>query len=157
MRKYFLIIAIAIAATACNNETRQNSTTENRVKEQETATTTPASGAGLAGKEWKLLELNGKPVVPDTTFPKYPHIRFETGNRISGNLGCNSFGGNYRTGENNGIELQDISATMMACPNLQVEQAFLDALKSAKAFRINNDTLALSNEKQEITARLKAQ
>ncbi|GAB3433002.1 META domain-containing protein [Niabella aquatica] len=158
MKNYILIAAMLGTLAACNNNSNTKSgTTEDQTTEQKTEAITPASNSDLTGKEWKLLELNGKPVVLDTTFPKYPHVRFETENKVSGNLGCNTFGGNYKPSANNTLEISDINATMIACPNLQVEQAFLEVLKSTKAFSINNDTLDLNNEKQETIARLKAQ
>ena len=48
-------------------------------------------------KYWKLVELNGKDVVADSTFIKEPHIIFKEGNnRIIGNGGCNSISGEYK-------------------------------------------------------------
>ncbi len=150
MKKAILMIAIAAILTACNNNDAQNANVDNPV------TATASTPDVLLGKEWKLSELNGVPRVPDTTFPKKPLLIFENESRISGNLGCNGFGGNYELQENNSIKFSDIAATQMACPNLEIEQSFLEALNTTKSFRIENNTLLFSNEKQEVIAKLEA-
>lgn len=155
MKKSIFIIALAAGAMACNNNGKENNNPENRVAEQKAEA--PSLASDLSGKEWILIELNGKPVSLDTSFPQKPYLTFEKDNRISGNLGCNSFGGNLELQPGNGIKISEISATRMACPNLEVEQGFLDALQKAKSFVVENNTLTLSNDKKEPIARLQAQ
>ncbi len=146
MKKVFLYIAVAVGAMACNNNGREDSNPEKPVTEQKAETY--SSAPGLYGKEWILLELNGKPVLLDTTFPKQPYLIFEKENRITGNLELRS---------DNGIRIAEIAATQMACPNLEVEQLFLEVLKNARSFAADNNTLTLSNHKKETIARLQAQ
>lgn len=155
MKKSIFFIALTIGAMACNNNGKEDNSSENPATEQkaETRSLTP----GLYGKEWILLELNGKAVLLDTTFPKQPHLIFEKENRISGNLGCNSFGGNLELQPDNGIKISEIAATQMACPNLEIEQTFLEVLKSAKSFAVESNTLTLSNDKKETIAKFQAQ
>ncbi len=155
MKKSTLIIVLAAATIACNNNEKQNNTQENTAIEQKTETA--SSSPDLFGKDWKLLELNGKAIVLDTTFPRQPHIIFETKNRVSGNLGCNGFGANLELKQNNEIKVSEIVATEMACPNLEIEQSFLVVLQNATHFLLENNTLTLTNDKKETTARLQAQ
>ena len=140
---------------ACNNSGREDGNQEKPVTAQKAETS--SSAAYLYGKEWALLELNGKAVSLDTSFPKHPHLIFEKDNRVSGNLGCNSFGGNLELQSDNGIRISEIAATHMACPNLEIEQAFLETLQNAKSFAVDNNTLTLSNDKKETIAKLQVQ
>lgn len=153
MRKAIIIIALAAASTACNNDNYQKNTAETEATELRTATV--PSTSELYGKEWKLTELNGKAVVPDTTFPQYPHLIFQEKERISGNLGCNGFGGNIKFEKGNAITITELTSTEMACPNLEVEQEFFEVLNNAKSYTVQNDVLTLSNDKKEVTAELK--
>jgi len=155
MKTGFFVIALAFAVAACNNSDEQNNASGNPATDQ--APGAPVSTSNLYGKEWKLQELNGKAVVLDTTFPRQPYLSFGKDNRISGNLGCNNFRGNLELLPDNKIKLSEIAATQMACPNLEVEQAFLETLQNAKTFVEEGNTLTLSNDKNEVTAKLQAQ
>ena len=140
---------------ACNNSGREDGNQEKSVTAQKAETS--SSAADLYGKEWILLKLNGKAVSLDTSSPKQPHLIFQKDNRVSGNLGCNTFGGNLELQSDNGIRISEIAATQIACTNLEVEQLFLEALKNAKSFAVESNTLTLSNDKKEPIARLQAQ
>ncbi len=152
MKKHLFLIAIAGILTACNNETPKEQRTDN------TGTTTqPAThdADALYGKEWHLLSLNSKPVQHDTTFPKQAYVIFNNDKKtVSGNLGCNGFGGNIAYSGNNGIAISDIVSTQMACPNLDIEHNFSDALRNATSFSIAQHMLSLQNSKGEIIAQL---
>ena len=83
-------------------------------------------------KYWKLVELNGKDVVADSTFIKGPHIIFKEGNnRITGNGGCNSITGQYKIESLNRITLSKMISTRMACPQMELESEFLEALQKS--------------------------
>lgn len=154
MRKTIFIIALAATMVACNNNSKLNAPAVKEAEMQKVAP--PSSSSELYQKEWKLSELNGKPIVLDSTFQKYPHLIFQKENHISGSLGCNGFGGNIKFEADNAITISDIIATQMACPNLEVEQVFLDVLNNAKSYSLENNELLLGNSKKQITAKLEA-
>lgn len=151
MKKAIFIIALVATVAACNNNKNQKVSVEIEATEPKAET---LSSSELYEKEWKLSELNGKAVVLDTTFQKYPHLIFQKENRILGNLGCNGFGGNIEFEAGNAIKISDVTATQMACPNLEVEQGFFDALNNAKSYTVENNVLTLSNDKKESIAKL---
>ncbi|NGM61381.1 META domain-containing protein [Sphingobacterium sp. SGG-5] len=153
MRKILFIITLATFTAACNSNTSKTSSGASATDtvEQKNDTTLVAD---LYGKEWNLVELNGGPVVLDSTFSKKPLLVFDKENRVSGNMGCNGFGGNVELKGTDGITFSHITATQMACPNLKVEQDFLDVMNNAKSFTKESNTLLLKNEKGEITAKL---
>lgn len=63
---------------------------------------------------------------------------------IKGNTGCNSFFGNY-TLDLYAISFSDISSTEMACdqPIMDVENSFLNALRNAGSYDIENSVLTV--------------
>ncbi|SFH06124.1 META domain-containing protein [Pedobacter insulae] len=154
MRKILFIVTLAVFTAACNTNKSKTSSDASATDTVEQKTETTPEVADLYGKEWKLIELNGKPVVLDSTFSKKPLLIFDKENRVSGNMGCNSFGGNVELKGTDGITFSHITATQMACPNLKVEQGFLDVMNNAKSFTTESNTLSLKNEKGEITAKL---
>lgn len=108
-------------------------------------------------KYWKLIELNGKAVSVDSTFVKEPHIIFkEINNRIVGNGGCNNISGEYKVESLNRIMLSKMILTRMACPRMELEEEFLEALQRADNFNVVGDMLTLNKARMAPLARFKA-
>ena len=62
--------------------------------------------------------------------------------------------GTYQLKGNNDIELSLGGATMMSCPNLDLEAQFFDALKQTKSYRTDGHILLLNNVENEVIAKL---
>ena len=108
-------------------------------------------------KYWKLVELNGKDVIADSTFIKDPHIILKDGNnRIIGNGGCNSISGEYKIESLNRITLSKMISTKMACQRMALESEFLEALQKADNFNVVGDMLMLNKARMAPLARFKA-
>lgn len=99
----------------------------------------------LDGSSWKLVEINGVPPPAESNAT----IRFEDG-QVSGNSGCNSYGGDYTTGPDTEIEFGMLMTTMMACIEpeglMALESAFMQALGEAVGFWMEGDVLEMNNE-----------
>jgi len=106
-------------------------------------------------KYWKLVELNGRAVSVDTTFKKEPHVIFNDSNRLTGNGGCNSISGEHKIEGFNSISISKMISTKMACPNMDLEQEFLDALQNADNFNVVGDMLVLNKARMAPLARFK--
>lgn len=147
MKKIIFIAAFAVAA--CNRSNTKN-TAETAPAEQ----TAESAATELLGKEWKLTELNGAVIQLDTTFPKTPFLVFDgESSRVSGNAGCNGIGGGFELEEAGSITISHIAGTQMACPNLEIEQEFLDVLANVKSFHVEGNALTLNNAAKEAIAR----
>lgn len=146
MKKTLYALALVFALAACTGKNTDENTTETVVE---------ATPATLFDRQWNLTELNGNAVVLDTSFNVIPHLKFtEADSSVTGNAGCNGIGGGFSLGENNGISFTKMRATLMACPNLEVEQQFLAVLENIKKYRIEGGTLSLDNENNESLAKL---
>jgi copper homeostasis protein (lipoprotein) len=98
----------------------------------------------LLDKYWKLVELNGNPVKWEDA-RKEPHLTFRIkDNGVSGSAGCNSVAGTYILSGGNHISFSHMIATRMACADMSVEQAFLEALEHADSYTIKGDELILN-------------
>lgn len=101
-------------------------------------------------KTWKLTELNGK-AVPDKVNGKEPSISFDVeSQRYSASGGCNGLGGTFSI-KNNKIEFSQGMSTMMACPDMSVEDGFKTIFGKTLAYDIQkdgeNDILVLKDGK----------
>ncbi|MGN6214204.1 copper resistance protein NlpE N-terminal domain-containing protein [Parafilimonas sp.] len=108
-------------------------------------------------KYWKLVELNGKPVMVNNAMSKEPHIIFKMdSSRVIGNGGCNNFFGTYTLEGANKITIKQVGSTLMACPNnMQTESEFLKALQAADNYYINGDELILNKTRMAQLAKFK--
>lgn len=83
--------------------------------------------------EWNVTEVNGSTVTAE----QLPFVGFDTEKSlVYGNAGCNLISGTYHVEGNTGkIELGHMAATMMACPNMELEQSVLKALNGVERIK----------------------
>lgn len=104
-----------------------------------------ATSSSMIEGEWNITEVNGSAIK---THPS-PYIGFNTQeNRVYGNFGCNRITGNLDFKDKNGhIEFGQTLSTMMACPDLELEQSILQALNSVERVKsIDKEHLALCDK-----------
>ena len=98
--------------------------------------------AQLTANEWQLKEMTttkGKTTLPQ----RVPTLMLTDTNTMYGFSGCNRFFGRYST-EGNTIKLEPGGSTMMACPDMEIEDAILKAMgnvKGVKAGQSENEML----------------
>jgi Heat shock protein len=69
---------------------------------------------------------------------------------VYGNSGCNYFHGKYKMQDKNGIVFEDIASTRKLCPDMKIENAFLEMLNNTQTFGIDADTLIIYNNNTPI-------
>jgi len=99
----------------------------------------------LFNKEWKLVKLNGKEVKTTKAFTVFLPNR-----RVNGNLGCNSFSGNFETNGKSLKFTQLVSTRMMCLDSMKVEDGFTAALNNADNFEIKDGSLLLKKGKKTL-------
>jgi len=96
---------------------------------------------GLAGTSWSFVSIGGAPVVAD----RPTALQFD-GNRLSGSAGCNRFSGTYSVGGGT-LKAGPLMATEMACPGMELEQAFFKLMATPVSLTFADDgTLILTGE-----------
>lgn len=112
-----------------------------------------SQGAGSADPQmlliprWFLSELtvNGEKVdIP--AGQQTMTIQFEEGGKANGTGGCNSFGTEYQAGTDGKLRFGPITATLMACDDLQKETAYFQALEQVRQFKVEEGRLTLSSD-----------
>lgn len=101
---------------------------------------------------WELTQLNGRNIKADDNFT----LAFLNTGRIAGRGACNNFFGPWETvpGKTNGIKIGNVASTLMACPNMDLEDAFLKSLETITEYRIDDGKLYLYSG-SKLTAVLK--
>jgi heat shock protein HslJ len=97
------------------------------------------TGYGGAGAVWTLTELDSAP------FPARATLVFEDGGSVSGQAPCNRFQAQQSV-PYPWIEVGPIMATKMACPDLEAEGIYLDALQEMTLAEVSGPVLILSND-----------
>lgn len=97
----------------------------------------------LAGTKWVLKEIvNGPKDTSD--WGKEIYMQFvDSSSQVRGHLGCNGFGGKFLATATGDLQVSDIISTQMACPALNVENAFSQALGNTNKYTIEKDLLSI--------------
>ena len=97
--------------------------------------------------QWKLVSYGFRssqtPAVPDVE----TSIEFVEMGRLSGNVGCNGFGGDY-TVDGDTIKFDQVMSTMMFCegPVGDQETTTFNALHESATFTLEGDKLTITSE-----------
>jgi heat shock protein HslJ len=115
-----------------------------------------ATDARIEGRRWQLVELNGQAVQP----PQGREGAFleldRTQARVTGNASCNRFFGSYELTAGNRLKFApNLASTMMACPELERERAFLDVLARVDNYAIADGVLSLNRARMAPLARFR--
>lgn len=78
-------------------------------------------------------------------------LAFLKDSKIAGNTGCNRFFGNFSTEERK-LKMENIGSTRMMCPDMNFENAYLQAISNTVSYEINNTRLVLKDINGNITA-----
>jgi heat shock protein HslJ len=108
--------------------------------------------ADLENREWRLVELRGRPAVPSTGM-REAGVRFYADSmRMTGSGGCNQIAGTYaRDGDQ--LSFGPIRATRMACADAALnrqESDFLSVLQATTRYEILHDTLVLARQGERL-------
>lgn len=97
------------------------------------------SGYGAADVTWVLATLDRAP------FPARATLTFPEDGRLAGDAPCNAYWG-AQTAPYPWFAATQITATRRACPDLDAEAAFFEALEAMTLAEVAGNTLLLSND-----------
>lgn len=123
-----------------------------RSAEQGSDSASAAGATPLAGVEWRLVELEGRPVVGGT-IDRPPYIRFTSDSlQVAGYSGCNFLSGSYEVSAT-AIRFGQLITTKRACadPDANAQEVrFVRALERADGFAVEGSRLTLSSGSQPV-------
>ncbi len=107
----------------------------------------------LEDKKWVLKELMGKPYVKAEGSPGgYIEFSMETGS-YSGNNTCNNFFGQYELFEGSRIRIGPGGSTLMACPDMETQNLFMEVLQMADNYTVADNVLSFNKARMAPLAR----
>ena len=93
------------------------------------------------GTEWQLIQLGGETVRPEKG--TFTLTLLAEGNRLTAVGACNRLSGIYKTDDKRTLKLGPIASTMMACPGMEREHAFAQALEATTHYDMDGPMLLL--------------
>lgn len=99
--------------------------------------------APLRNTRWVLRQLGTAPISTPTDSREADLLLRPDESRAEGNAGCNRYSGTYEQTTPEQLHFGRLLSTKMACPNLDTETRFMQALGQTAYFRISGDTLRL--------------
>ena len=107
----------------------------------------PKTNLPLEGTQWKLTEIDGKAdpafAAGEDTF----NFTLDPSRMMVYGVGaCNRLFGPYELEEGNGLDIERLASTMMACPNMDLESRFAKLLEEADKYEIDGDVLTLFDD-----------
>ena len=152
MKAHFFIAVLAglFFINACSNSktTSTNTTQENK--------TSAETANDITGKKWKLIELMGQPVA-DSINGKEPSVIFnKEDSTYAANGGCNGLGGKIEWNAlTMSIKFKQGMSTMMACPDMTVENGLKNVFGAADNYTMNDSVLSLNKARMAPLARFR--
>jgi copper homeostasis protein (lipoprotein) len=109
----------------------------------------------LEGSRWVLVRVGDRPVAP-LAGKAEPYIVLQPSTRqVAGHGGCNRLSGGYEI-DGDALQLNELTTTRMACPESDVEAAFLNALESVARWHLMDNQLVLLDKNGTAVLQLEA-
>ena len=132
MLVFMLVVCLIAGITSCVSAKKKAAMAQNKP---------------LTETKWVLTHVKGES-IPKSFIT--PHIVFGKDGVYTGNLGCNSFFGNY-TYRKDRIKMEYEGSTKRLCQNMKVEKLFMQGLHAEfKKYEIRKDTLILKVANGEV-------
>ncbi|MBK9334356.1 MAG: META domain-containing protein [Ignavibacteria bacterium] len=107
----------------------------------------------LTNTNWELYELVGKSVGTGSNGAPYT-INFSDDKKVSAKF-CNTLGGRFKRNSDNAMKINIEISTMMACPEMEMEMIFKDALGLVGQYSIENNTDLILHNGKVVLARFR--
>jgi heat shock protein HslJ len=103
----------------------------------------------LSGTRWLLQSMHGQELLGDTAIT----LKITEGG-ISGSSGCNLYGAKYTTRPKDGIEIDEVAHTDMACYEpagiLEQEEEYIGTIQEATSYSLDDENLIMLDEQGNI-------
>ncbi len=123
----WMMLLLLLAAAGCKNAPKEQ-----------------APAASLTGHEWELKTMTKADTVVKNP-EQLPTLLFSDSTAVYGSAGCNRFFGTYSAEKEGKMTINPGGATMMYCPDMPFEDAYLKALAEVKEYAIRGKELRLTD------------
>ena len=104
----------------------------------------------LQSKDWQMkhMVLNGDTLQNPAALPV---LQFTDSVTIAGSGGCNRFFGKYTLDKEGSMTIKVSGATLMYCPDMAFEDAYMKALPTVAHYELSANALTLTDEEGTCT------
>ena len=107
----------------------------------------------LTDTKWVLTKLNGDLVNLTSAALEQPFIKLsQNDNAVTGNGGCNGFGGKYTLTDHQTISFSQLLSTMRHCEDHGIESVFMGNVNKAKTYVMIGNELTFKDENGYVLA-----
>lgn len=137
MRRVALLLPwLLVAGTACQRPTDRGTTVP--------PMTTITPDAPLRNTRWVLRQVGSQLLGETFQDGQEPFLFISGAGTAEGQSGCNRFRGSLKPVQNDAeLQFAPLLSTRLACPALDTERAFTQALEATRAYRITGNVLML--------------
>ncbi len=159
MYKSVIGVCLSFFIVGCAASSIENQPNTNKIEstiEQKSDHNATVEEVRIQEVHWKLIGVMGKAVVEKANEREaYIILKLEN-NRLQGFGGCNVLIGAYQLDLGNKIAFSKVASTMMSCPRLADESAFLKVLEQVDHYTIEEGVLMLQKGKMAPLATFEA-
>lgn len=101
------------------------------------------NSVSLDGTVWQMIEMEGNVVEVRPEADSFTLSFNAADSTVSGKAVCNRFFGKFTTGSRGTIHIGPLGSTMMACPDMELEQPYFDVLQAAERFTVKDHQLMM--------------
>lgn len=143
MKYVFVLLSAITLLSACGEKPTSNEATTSQVADN-TVLVVATRDTMLTDTRWKLIQLSGAQVAESPEVDKMKFMLLQKqGNTVSGFSGCNTFAGKYELIGNEGLKFSQMTSTLTACNDMEIEKQFQSILAIVDGYDIKGDTLLL--------------
>ncbi len=105
----------------------------------------------LDGRSWKMTTLNGESLSADVAVePSSFSLTFGEDGSVGGMGVCNRLIGRYTSERSGEVRIEGVGATLMFCPNLELESEYIKLLESVTRYEIAKSMLTFYSGDEEV-------
>lgn len=105
-------------------------------------------------KKWQLIELNGKAI--ENSNPENYYLIFDSKERVAHTkVNCNLINVSYKIKKELSINFKQSMMTLMACPDGNIEQEYMEVLNTVDNLSTDGETLTLNKARMAPLAKFK--
>ena len=145
-----LVLGLAQCGNTNNNKVTQQEAECPDTLKKIVAFTVDAAVKFIEDKTWKLVSIDKVTNDAFATDADAFTLDFLEDNKLAGTGACNRFNGSYTINSKDDLTINMGGSTRMACPNMNLEQEYFNALSKVTKYSVSLETLTLFNGEEEV-------
>ena len=118
---------------------------KNKPTQEDPSGDTSQTAFDWPGTSWNLISMNGDESDLAGLDQPITLVFDPNEHRVSGSGNCNNYFATYQESGHDGIAFTAMGSTKKACPNMDIDDSYFDALSKVSKYNVGAEKLTLSN------------